>query len=152
MNRSFEIIVGIVLTIAFFSSAHPSAESKTIYLKGFDRLEYSVNRIEVKAGEQIDLTLETISDLPATQMAHNWVLLKKDSNPRSFINEGMDDKTNEYIDPGFEDQIIASTKMLAGGQKETIQFKAPDEKGEYIYVCTFPGHYQAGMKGRLIVK
>jgi azurin len=29
--------------------------------------------------------------------------------------------------------------MLGGGQKTTITFQAP-EKGDYDFICSFPGH------------
>ena len=33
-----------------------------------------------------------------------------------------------------------------------VTFDAPTEPGEYVYLCSFPGHYAAGMKGLLVVK
>jgi plastocyanin len=31
-------------------------------------------------------------------------------------------------------------------------FGAPAKPGSYTYLCTFPGHFVAGMKGVLVVK
>ena len=126
--------------------------NKSVYIEGYDRLKYSVEEIKASPGEKMQITLKTISDLPSNQMAHNWVLLEKNTNARSFVNEGLDNKKNDYIDPSLEKKIITKTKMLAGGEKETINFEAPEEAGEYMYICTFPGHFQAGMKGWLIVE
>ena len=56
-------------------------------------------------------------------------------------------RENEYIPGGNE--TIAHTKMIGGGESDTITFTAP-EKGSYTYICTFPGHYGL-MKGVLIV-
>lgn len=140
------IVIFLVLTSGSISI------KKSVYIKGYDHLKYSVEEIKASPEEEIQITLKTISDLPSNQMAHNWVLLKKNTNARSFVNKGLDNKKNEYIDPSLEKQIIAKTKMLAGGEQETITFKAPEEAGEYMYICTFPGHFQAGMKGWLIVE
>jgi azurin len=41
--------------------------------------------------------------------------------------------------------------MLGGGEAETLTVPIPEEPGEYPYVCTFPGHFFAGMKGMLEV-
>ena len=87
-----------------------------------------------------------------SEMSHNWVLLKMGTNASQFTNQGMTHKDNEYIDPKLADQIIAHTKLLGNGEKDTITFKAPETKGEYDYVCTFPGHYLLGMKGKFIVE
>ncbi|NUM55822.1 MAG: c-type cytochrome [Candidatus Hydrogenedentes bacterium] len=40
------------------------------------------------------------------------------------------------------DKIFAASKMLSMGGKETIEFTAPKELGQYEYICTYPGHYQ----------
>ena len=46
--------------------------------------------------------------------------------------------------------ILAATKLLETGQKETLKLTAPEEEGEYEYVCTYPDHWQV-MWGKLIV-
>ena len=40
--------------------------------------------------------------------------------------------------------------MLGGGEETTIEFEAP-AKGEYTFICSFPGHY-ALMNGKFIVE
>ena len=46
--------------------------------------------------------------------------------------------------------IVAHTRLIEGGQSNTITFTAPP--GTYTYLCTFPGHYAAGEKGTLVIK
>lgn len=49
------------------------------------------------------------------------------------------------------DQPGASLKALAKpGQTATLEF-TPTAKGSYEYVCTIPGHKEAGMKGKIDV-
>ena len=36
--------------------------------------------------------------------------------------------------------ILHHTKMLDRGETEVLEFTAPNEPGDYEYVCTFPGH------------
>ena len=57
-------------------------------------------------------------------------------------------RDNEYIADG--DDAIAYTKLIGGGESDTIIFDAP-LKGSYTYICSFPGHYGV-MKGVLVVK
>ena len=47
--------------------------------------------------------------------------------------------------------IIAHTKLIEGGDKDTITFDAP-AAGSYTYLSTFPDQYAGGMKGTLVVK
>jgi len=52
----------------------------------------------------------------------------------------------------MSDVIIAHTKLLGPGESDTITFKAPTKKGRYVFLCSFPGHYQIGMKGYMVVR
>ena len=45
-----------------------------------------------------------------------------------------------------------ATKLLGPKQTDTITFNAPSEPGEYPYICSFPAHLMAGMKGVLVVQ
>ena len=129
-----------------------NAQIKEVYIEGYDDMTYSKEQIIANPGQQLKVILKTISDLPEEQMAHNFVLLKKETDVMSFVTAGSRQPSNEYIEPTYSDRIIAATDMLAGGESDTVMFKAPEETGEYEYVCTFPGHYIAGMKGTLEVK
>ena len=81
-------------------------------------------------------------------MGHNFVLLKKDVDVDDFAMLALDFKENEYI-PENNDFIV-HTKMLGGGESDTINFTI-EEPGSYTYVCTFPGHYQI-MQGILTIE
>ncbi|MDX1671110.1 MAG: plastocyanin/azurin family copper-binding protein [Balneolaceae bacterium] len=108
--------------------------------------------ITVEPGEEITIELYTRSNLPASAMAHNWVLLALDADVEAFANAAIQAKENDYIPQDMTDQVIAQTGLAAGDQTETITFTAPEEPGTYEYICTFPGHYASGMKGEFIVK
>ena len=49
-------------------------------------------------------------------------------------------------------QVLAGSKFAGPGETVYVTFKAPAEAGNYPYLCTFSGHFQAGMKGVLTVK
>ena len=67
----------------------------------------------------------------------------------AFAEAAMDAAATDYIPNGGAD-VIAHTKLIGGGEKDVISFKAP-EAGTYDYICSFPGHY-AMMKGVLVVE
>lgn len=121
----------------------------SIDLSGTDQMTYDKKEIHVKAGQKIKLTLHHSGQSPKTAMGHNFVLLKQGTNIADFANQAMQAKDNDYIPKDSKD-IIAHTKLIGGGESDTIEFDAP-EKGTYDYICTFPGHY-AQMKGKLIVE
>jgi len=108
--------------------------------------------IEASPGEEIRITLRTVSNLPATAMSHNLAVLTLDADTEAFARASLQASDNEYIAPEYEDWVIATTAMLGDGESDTITFTVPDEAGEYDYICTFPGHFSGGMVGVLIVE
>jgi azurin len=109
-----------------------------VYLSGSDQMKYNKSQITVSAGDEVVLTFEHVGKLPKESMGHNFVLLKKGTNVQEFGQEALEYKDNDYI-PEDSDVIIVHTEMLGGGQKTTITFQAP-EKGDYDFICSFPGH------------
>lgn len=108
--------------------------------------------ITAEPGEEITIELTTQSQLPASAMAHNWVLLALDADVAAFAQAAAQAKDNDYVPADQTDQIIAQTGLAGGGETTSVTFTVPSEPGEYEYVCTFPGHFQANMRGTLIVK
>ena len=37
--------------------------------------------------------------------------------------------------------MLHATRPAQGGETERLSFTAPKKPGEYIFVCTFPGHW-----------
>lgn len=146
-----KISILVVLFGAFLFSTNTFAQ-QTIVMKGDDKMKFDVTSITAKPGEQITVKLTTVSKLPAAAMSHNFVLLDQGSDARAFSISSASKKDNDYIDPAKQNEVLAYTKMAAGGETVEVTFKAPTTAGDYEYVCTFPGHYVSGMKGILTVK
>lgn len=108
--------------------------------------------ITVKPGEKIRIRLTTRSQLPASAMSHNWILLKNSAKPEAFDNAASKAKDNDYVPTDMKDQIIAHVPLTSGGQTNEVTFTAPEKTGDYTYLCSFPGHFTAGMKGTLKVQ
>ena len=120
-----------------------------INLTGNDLMQFNLNEIRVKAGEEVRLTLTHIGELPENAMGHNFVLLKQGTDVVDFAQQAATATGNEYIPEGT-DAVIAKTEMIGGGEETTITFTAP-EPGTYEYICSFPGHY-VQMRGTFIVE
>jgi len=85
-------------------------------------------------------------------MAHNFVLLTADASPVEFVNAAMNARDTDFIPAAMKDKIIANTELAGPGETVEVSFTAPTKPGTYEYLCSFPGHYQVGMKGQLVVK
>jgi azurin len=138
--------------LLYLSATTIHAQERSVYIEGYDKMQYSVEEITVRPGTTVNLTLKTVSALPKDQMAHNWVLLKKDTDAAQFVEMSVQHRENGYIDPDLSDRIIASTDLLGGAEQQTITFTAPRTQGKYMFVCTFPAHFISGMKGWLLVQ
>ena len=117
-----------------------------------DTLAFSVKRIEATAGEELKVTITHTGSMPKEAMGHNFVLFNKGIDLESFGQETPMAKATEYIPPGYEAEISAHTRLVGPRESDSVTFKAPKEPGEYIYICSTPGHYLAGMRGVLVVK
>ncbi len=82
------------------------AQDKSVYIEGTDSLQFTVKKITVNPREKLEIILKTISSLPESQMAQNWVFLGQGTNAIKFSVESGKHKKNDYIDPEFTDIII----------------------------------------------
>lgn len=125
-----------------------TGDAVEIELLANDQMQFDKNEIRVKAGQKVTLTLKHTGQMTKEAMGHNFVLLKQGTDMAAYAQQAMAAKDNGYIPEG--DATIVHTKLLGGGESDTITFDAP-AAGTYDYICSFPGHY-ALMKGKFIVE
>jgi azurin len=141
----------VVLTLATAAGAHAQAP-RVVALTGTDAMKYSVNTITAKPGEKLTVKLTGQGAIPKVAMAHNFVLLAPKTDAAAFAQAGAMSRPTDFIPPAMKDKVLASTKLAGNGETVEVTFDAPKEPGVYEFICTFPGHYAAGMKGTLTVK
>ncbi|MEJ5960776.1 azurin [Pedobacter immunditicola] len=124
--------------------------SNVLSLEGNDQMQFSQTEFKIAAGQLVTLTLKHTGTLAKNAMGHNFVLLKPGTDMAAFAKKAMEAKDNEYIPKTESASIIAYTKLLGGGESDTITFTVT-EKGTYDFICSFPGHVSM-MKGKLIVE
>jgi azurin len=117
-------------------------------IAGNDAMQFDKKELNVAADcTQVELTLTHSGKLPAAAMGHNWVLVKT-ADVTTVANAGMSaGLANNYLAAG-DPRVIASTKVIGGGQSTSVTFSTAKltKGGDYSYMCTFPGHYVI-MKG-----
>lgn len=121
----------------------------TINLTANDAMQFNTAEIKIAAGRTVKLNLKHVGKMPAEMMGHNFVLLAAGTDVSAFSAAGVTAKDTDYIAASLADKVIAKTKLLGGGESDSIEFKAP-AAGTYDFICTFPGH-SGIMKGKLIV-
>jgi azurin len=137
-----------------FSYERVKVEEKTetnsnlLVLNSNDQMLFDKSVLKAKAGEEVNLLLNHTGQIGKEFMGHNFVLLKNGVDVDDFAQAAMLAKESEYIPAG--DDTIAYTSMIGGGESDQISFTV-DEAGTYVFLCTFPGHYQI-MRGEFIVE
>jgi azurin len=152
-RRTLDLALVLALT---FGCSHvwlaAQAGPRTIELAASDDMKYDKTTLTAKPGEQIRIHLTPKGTMPKIAMSHNFVLLKLGTDPAAFVNAGASAQATGYIAADKKAQVIANTPLAGNGESVEVVFKVPMAAGSYPFVCTFPGHFLAGMKGTLVVK
>jgi azurin len=146
------IVLGLVLPSLFLPVRLAAQGPRTIEIAAADDMKYDKTTIEAKPGEQIKIKLTPKGTMPKIAMSHNVVVLKLGTDAAAFVAAGQTAQATQYIAADKKTQVIAATPLAGNGETVEIVFKVPAAAGSYPYVCTFPGHFAAGMKGNLVVK
>ena len=83
---------------------------------------------------------------------HNLVLLKAGLDANAYAAAAMSSAKDNYEPKSMADQVLASVPLLGPKRQGEITFNGPTAPGTYQYLCSFPGHCLAGMRGQLVVK
>jgi azurin len=125
---------------------------RTIEIIGTDDMKYNLATITAKPGERLRVRLISKGTMPKIAMAHNFVLLKPATSQVKFVTAGATFRDSDFVAPEMKDAVIAKTTLAGPGEMVETTFTVPNKPGSYPYLCTFPGHFQAGMRGTLEVK
>ncbi|SHF62893.1 putative membrane-bound dehydrogenase domain-containing protein [Fodinibius roseus] len=132
------------------SDQSSESNAKTIRIKAVvNKLQFDVSEFSVQAGEKVEIVFEN-----PDFMQHN--LLITEPGALEKVGEAADDMAGE-TDAAEKDyvpdisEVLFATSLVNPNNTVTLTFTAPDQPGEYPYVCTFPGHWRT-MQGTMIVK
>ena len=112
-----------------------------------EALQFAPAALSATAGQQVKVTFKNGS----AAQKHNWVLVKGSEADAQKVDDAGATAGDAAGYIPTDPNIVASVKLLNGGESGTASFAAP-AAGSYVFLCTFPGHYVAGMKGTLTVK
>ena len=150
--RSWLAVVALASALALTAcgggSAGPDASGANLNVStAGEALQFAPAALSATAGQQVKVTFKNGS----AAQKHNWVLVKGgDAEAQKVDDEGATAGDAAGYIP-TDPNIVSSVKLLNGGESGTASFAAP-AAGSYVFLCTFPGHYVAGMKGTLTVK
>ena len=104
-----------------------------------EQMVFDLNWFVVQAGKPVQIVLGNPDAMP-----HNLVI----GQPGSLEEIGtkaasMPMPADPDVKPFVPDTplVLFATRLLNGGETARLNFTAPAKPGEYIFVCTFPGHW-----------
>lgn len=143
----------ILLILACSASSLVHAQGCSVDLTTSDQIRYDQRSVTVSAAcPTITVKLTHTGKLPAQVMGHNVVIAGADSY-QAVAQEGLAAGLASNYVKGGDPRVIASTKIIGGGETASTSFPGSKLKagGAYKFFCTAPGHL-ALMTGALIVK
>jgi azurin len=150
MTPSRLLLPLLIICSALNVSAFAGGQASVAITAG-DSMKFNTTKVEVPAGSKVTVTLKNEGNLPKIAMGHNWVLLKAGVDAASYSNAAMNAKDEDYQPKADASKVIAAIPVLGPGESKSVTFTAP-APGSYQYLCSFPAHCAAGMRGVLVVK
>jgi azurin len=133
--------------VAAINSDAPVAQL-TLKARGNNMSEMSFDQSELRVKEGTTIMLTLINEGKDASMQHNFVLIQNGTAAK-VAAEGLRIGNDHYFTPQIP-EVLVSTGMVGPGQSDAITFPAPS-KGEYEFICTYPGHYTK-MRGKFVVE
>lgn len=144
------VVVGTMM-LAWTSMA--AAKTCDLAIEGNDQMQFNKKELVVDADcTEVKITLKHVGKLTKQAMGHNIVLSKTSDMPAIGADGLKAGLANNYLPKG-DKRVIAASKLLGGGESDSITVKKADLKaaGDVSFFCTFPGH-SGLMKGKVVVK
>lgn len=149
------LAIGAVAYLITGCSPAPQTPPKTVEVQADDKMRFDVTAFEVRPGQKVAITLKNVGTTPKFSMGHNLVVLDKQITEQNiqakFLDPASTAASTDYV-PAGDKNVLAHTKLLGPSESDTVTFTAPQVPGQYLYVCSFPGHYTQGTKGFMTVK
>jgi azurin len=129
-----------------------AAAPRVIAIEVGDNMKFSPAAITAAPGESIKVVLKDVGQMPKMAMGHNFVLIDKGADAKRVVDACASARDAEFVAPAVRPQLLAWTRLVGPGETVDATFTAPARRGDYQFICTFPGHFAVGMKGVLTVK
>lgn len=147
------IAAGLLAVGASSARAAAAPAPRVVTITVNEAMKFDVTAITAAPGEEIKVVLVNSGSMPKLAMGHNWVLLKAGTDAGAFsAAAAAAGAAADFIPADQKAAVVAFTKLIGGKETAEVTFKAPAEKGDYPFVCSFPSHFLLGMKGTLTVK
>jgi azurin len=104
-----------------------------------EQMLFDVKWFVVEAAKPVQVLLTNTDTMP-----HNFVVgkpgsVKEIGTAAAMVPLPSDPNAKAYVPDS--PLVLQATRLINGGENERLNFTAPSEPGEYVYLCSFPGHW-----------
>jgi uncharacterized cupredoxin-like copper-binding protein len=115
----------------------PAHASRTVSVTMNDQMRYTPSQINVRKGETLRLAVHNEGKLRHELVLGTRAALKRHAEMmKRFPDMVHDDPNAVHVEPGATADLVWTF----------------DRAGVFAFACLVPGHYEAGMSGKVIVK
>ena len=127
-------LLAALLVAALVAAGCAGGSGPTEVTVNMEEFAFVPDQFSVPAGSEVNLTLTNTGALE-----HNFIVMNAGSEVEGTWAEA--DAANAFF---TQNQTLA-------GETVTVTFTAPNEPGEYQFLCSVPAHLEQGMAGTLTV-
>ena len=104
-----------------------------------EKLLFDVKWFVVEAGKPVQIILANPDAMPHNLVVSRPGSLKEVATLAGAMTPSTDPDVKPFV-PNIP-LVLHATRLVQSGDSERLGFTAPATPGEYVYVCTFPGHW-----------
>lgn len=105
----------------------------------YEQMRFDQEQLVVEAGKPVIITLQNDDAMPHNLAVLRPGTLKEIGTAAEKMSPTPDSQGRLYVPDSAN--VLHATRLVPPGQKLQLSFNAPDQPGDYPYVCTFPGHW-----------
>jgi azurin len=104
-----------------------------------EQMMYDLHYFTVQAGKPVQIILDNTDNMP-----HNIVITAPGAFQEIALAAGAmsppdDPKAKAFVPES--PKVLQWTPLVQPGESDTLSFTAPEKPGNYVFLCTYPGHW-----------
>jgi azurin len=103
-------------------------------------MKFDKESFTVKAGQEVIIELENTDGMQHNMLIVQQGALETVGAAADAMLRDPNAAQKQYV-PEIP-EVLHATKLLNPEEIVTLRFTAPEEPGDYPFVCTFPGHWR----------
>lgn len=104
-----------------------------------EQILYDRKWFVVEAGKPVQIVLSNADTMPHNIVVGQPGSVKEIGTAGASVMPTADPNFKAYVPDS--PLVLAATRLLNGGETGRLNFTAPAKPGEYVYLCSFPGHW-----------